>query len=121
MVSIEIWGTSRSHRTGGVQTGRIAIRVAAHDAFKGGIAVPAVSLAQNGPATGMSMSATPSKTLRRGLSPTNLLVRDMDLDVPVNDGRRLELVVDGPPLFGGAQFSVDTMLVSVLHTRSGGP
>ena len=42
-----------------------------------------------------------------------LFVRDMDLDVPVNDGRRLE--VDGLPLHGGAQFVVDTTLVCALH------
>ena len=39
---------------------------------------------------------------------TNMFVRDMDLDVPVNDGRRLEVVVDGLPLHGGAQLAVDT-------------
>ena len=40
---------------------------------------------------------------------TNLLVRDMDLGVPnAHDSRRLEVVVDGLPLFGGAQFAVDT-------------
>ena len=31
------------------------------------------------------------------------------------DARRLEIVVDGLPLFGGAQFAVDTTLVSELH------
>ena len=31
------------------------------------------------------------------------------------DGRRLEIVVDGLLLFGGAQFAVDTTLVSPLH------
>ena len=46
---------------------------------------------------------------------TNMFVRDMDLDVPVNDGRRLEVVVDGLPLHGGAQLAVDTTLVCALH------
>ena len=32
---------------------------------------------------------------------TNMFVRDMDLDVPVNNGRRLEVVADGLPLHGG--------------------
>ena len=41
-----------------------------------------------------------------------MLVRDMDLDVPVTDNRRLEVVVDGFPLRGGA---VDTTLVCALH------
>ena len=46
---------------------------------------------------------------------TNMFVRDMDLDVPVSDGRRLEVVVDGLPLHGGAQLAVDTTLVCALH------
>ena len=46
---------------------------------------------------------------------TNVLVRDLDLPVPVNDARRLEVVVDGLPLFGGAQLAVDSTLVSALH------
>ena len=45
----------------------------------------------------------------------NVLVRDLDLPVPVNDARRLEVVVDGLPLFGGAQLAVDSTLVSALH------
>ena len=39
---------------------------------------------------------------------TNFMVRDMDL-------RRLEVVADGLPLFGGVQLAVDTTLVSPLH------
>ena len=46
---------------------------------------------------------------------TNRFVRDLDIGVPVNDGRRLEVVVDGLPLYGGAQLAVDTTLVSVQH------
>ena len=45
----------------------------------------------------------------------NVLVRDLDLPVPVNDARRLEVVVDGLPLFGGVQLAVDSTLVSALH------
>ena len=44
---------------------------------------------------------------------TNRFVRDLDIGVPVN--RRLEVVVDGLSLYGGAQLAVDTTLVSVLH------
>ena len=49
---------------------------------------------------------------------TNVLVRDLDLALPgaVADGRRLEVVVDGLPLFGGAQLAVDTTLVCVLRS-----
>ena len=47
---------------------------------------------------------------------TNVLVRDLDLGVPeASGGRRLEVVADGLPLFGGAQLAVDTTLVSALH------
>ena len=42
-------------------------------------------------------------------------MRDLDLPVAVNDARRLEVVVDGLPLHGGAQLAVDTTLVSALH------
>ena len=38
----------------------------------------------------------------------------MDQDVPVTENRRLEVVVDGLPLRGGAQLAVDTTLVCAL-------
>ena len=46
---------------------------------------------------------------------TNVMVRDMDL-VPNDrvDNRRLEVVADGLPLFGGAQLAIDTTLVSAI-------
>ena len=48
---------------------------------------------------------------------TNVFVRDLDLMGPgVADGRRLEVVVNGLPLFGGSQIAVDTTLVSALHS-----
>ena len=44
------------------------------------------------------------------------MVRDLDLRAPhVHDGRRLEVVAEGLPLFGGAQLALDTTLVSALH------
>ena len=43
---------------------------------------------------------------------TNLFVRDLDLPVARHDGRRLEVVADGLPLFNGAQFPIHTTLVS---------
>ena len=47
---------------------------------------------------------------------TNLMVRDMDVPAPnVHDGRRLEVVVDGLPLRGGAQLAIDTTMVCALH------
>ena len=39
----------------------------------------------------------------------NFLVRDMDLALPnAHDARRLEILADALPLFGGAQLAVDT-------------
>ena len=46
---------------------------------------------------------------------TNRMIRDMDLGVPITDGRRVEVVADGLPLFGGVQLAIDTTLVSTLH------
>ena len=47
---------------------------------------------------------------------TNVFVRNMFLDVPnPADNRRLEVVVDELPLFGGVQFAVDTTLVSAVQ------
>ena len=44
------------------------------------------------------------------------MVTDLDLGAPdVHDGRRLEVVAEGLPLFGGAQLALDTTLVSALH------
>ena len=46
----------------------------------------------------------------------NMMVRDMDVAIPhAHDTRRLEVVADGLPLFGGTQLDIDTTLVSTLH------
>ena len=46
---------------------------------------------------------------------TNLAVRDMDLGAHVQlDGRRLEIVVEGLPLWGGSQLALDTTMVCPL-------
>ena len=42
-------------------------------------------------------------------------MREMDGAPNVEDGRRLEVVVDGLPLFGGGQIAVDTTMVGALH------
>ena len=45
------------------------------------------------------------------------MIRDPDLIQPgVVDARRLEVVVDGLPLFGGAQLAVDATLRSAIHS-----
>ena len=47
---------------------------------------------------------------------TNMFIRDLDVAVPnALDGRRLEVVAEWLPLFGGAQLALDTTLVSPLH------
>ena len=48
---------------------------------------------------------------------TNFTVQDLDLPRPVDDGRRLEVVVDGLSFWGNVQRAVNTTLASVLHTN----
>ena len=48
---------------------------------------------------------------------TNVLLRELDIGLMNEaDGRRLEVVADGLPLFGGAQLAVDTTVVSALRS-----
>ena len=48
---------------------------------------------------------------------TNVFLRELDFGlVEEADGRRLEVVADGLPLFGGAQLAIDTTVVSALHS-----
>ena len=50
---------------------------------------------------------------------TNVMLRDLDMVLPnAADGRRLEVVADGLPLFGGAQLAVDTTLVPCVVTAT---
>ena len=42
----------------------------------------------------------------------NVFLRDMNLDVPLADARRIEVLANGLPLYQGAQVAVDTTLVS---------
>ena len=52
----------------------------------------------------------------------NVMVRDMDLAVPhAHDTRRLEIVADGLPLFGGTQLDIDTTLVSATVQQDAVP
>ena len=47
---------------------------------------------------------------------TNVMVRDLDVLAPqALDSRRLEVVAEGLPLFGGMQLAIDATLVSPLH------
>ena len=43
---------------------------------------------------------------------TNVLLRDMNVDVPLANGRRIEVLANGLALWQGAQAAVDTTLVS---------
>ena len=46
---------------------------------------------------------------------TNVLIRDLDIALPEQvDERHIEVIVDGLPLFHGAQLAIDTTLVSPL-------
>eukprot|EP00972_Heterocapsa_arctica_P060164 8874430-Heterocapsa_arctica.AAC.1 len=46
---------------------------------------------------------------------TNVLVRDLNVaGVRPDDGRRIEVIAEGIPLYGGAQLAIDTALVSPL-------
>ena len=69
---------------------------------------------------GFALESAASRFCREagGRVTTNVLVIDLDVAVPnALDGRRLEVVADGLPLFGGAQLAVDTTLVSLLHAK----
>ena len=67
---------------------------------------------------GFSLESAAARICREagGRVRTNAFVRDLDVpDANAGDGRRLEVVVDGLPLFGGWQWAVDTTLVCALH------
>ena len=67
---------------------------------------------------GFALESAAARVCREGGArvSTNVMVRDLDLRAPdVLDGRRLEVVAEGLPLFGGAQLALDTTLVSALH------
>ena len=49
---------------------------------------------------------------------TNYFIRDLNIDSLVADGRRLEVVANNLPLWGGAQLAIDTTLVSPVGSNS---
>ena len=68
---------------------------------------------------GFALESAAARVCREagGRVTTNVMVRDLDLPVlNVTDSRRMEVVVDGLPLFGGSQLAVDTKLVCSLHS-----
>ena len=67
---------------------------------------------------GFALESATARVCREagGTVTTNVMVRDLDLGDPqAADGRRLEVVVHGLPLFGGCQLAKDATVVSVLH------
>ena len=67
---------------------------------------------------GFALESAAARICREAGGPvrTNTFVRDLDIPTAtLEDSRRLEVVVDGLPLHGGAQLAVDTTLVSTLH------
>ena len=52
-----------------------------------------------------------------GESPQTSLCGTLISEPNAADARRLEVVADGLPLFGGAQLAVDTTIVSTLHAN----
>ena len=89
--------------------------VAVHSAHVATIAQLAVGLARW--VGGGSHSSAAARICREGGARVvpNMLVRNMDLDVLVADVRRLEVVADGLPMWGGVQLAIDTTLVSALR------
>jgi hypothetical protein len=47
----------------------------------------------------------------------NMRLADMNLDVPVGDERRIEVVANGLPLWHGAQLAIDATIVSPVTGR----
>ena len=45
----------------------------------------------------------------------NVMLRDLNLDEPVLDERRIEIVANGLPIWHGSQVAIDTTMVSPLH------
>ena len=50
---------------------------------------------------------------------THTLVRDLNIARVPSDGRRIEVIANGLPLWGGAQLAIDTTLVSALRSAAG--
>ena len=47
----------------------------------------------------------------------NQLLRDLNIVVPVTDQRRIEVIANGLPFWGGKQLAIDTTVVSALSGR----
>ena len=68
--------------------------------------------------SGFAVESAAARICREGGArvTVNMLVRDMDFPVPnARDARRLEIVADWVPFFGGVQLAVGTSVVSPLH------
>ena len=86
---------------------------------------PLATIAQRAPRGGLlarrgfSVEIAAAKVCREAGArvSSNVMVRDLDLPAPQQafDGRRLEIVAEGLPIFGGMQLAIDTTLVCALH------
>ena len=72
---------------------------------------------------GFALESAAARVCREAGGRVSLNVRVGDLDLPPRavDQRRLEVVVDGLPLFHGAQFAIDTTMVSPVRGGRLGP
>ena len=68
-------------------------------------------------------SSMPSRVCREGDARVarNVRLADMNLDVPVADERRIEVVADGLPLWHGSQLALDATIVLPPHTTRRDP
>ena len=68
---------------------------------------------------GFALEAMAARICReaKGRVSTNVMVRDLNIEAAVGDARRLEVVVNNLPLFGGSQLAIDTTLVSPVRAN----
>ena len=47
----------------------------------------------------------------------NVLIRDLNIEGAPNDARRIEIIANNLPLFGGSQLAIDTTLISPIRAN----
>ena len=61
--------------------------------------------------------AWPEFAGRRSPSSRQQILRDLNVDVEASDTRRIEVITNGLPFWGGEQTTIDTTVVSALNGR----
>ena len=61
------------------------------------------------------LERTAARICREAGARVAVLLRDLNLDAPALDDRRLEVVANALPIWGGVQVAVDTTLVSPVR------